>query len=46
MFNILDNLIDGEAFVELTEEDLKGIIQPIGVIKKIMRFQQSIKVCG
>ena len=38
----LDNQIDGEAFCELTEEDIKQMVQPLGVVKKICRLQKSV----
>lgn len=40
----VDNEIDGTAFGELTEDDVKTIIKPLGVVKKIMRLQRSIFV--
>lgn len=37
---ILDNYIDGEAFSSLTEQDIKEIVPPIGLVKKILKLRQ------
>ena len=39
---LLDNEIDGPAFIELTENDIKTMIKPLGVVKKILRLQKSV----
>lgn len=36
-----DNEIDGPTFCELTEEEIKQLVQPLGVVKKIIRLQKS-----
>lgn len=41
-FNVLDNEIDGMAFLELTEEDVKGLVCKIGVVKLILRLQKGL----
>ena len=38
---LTENEIDGAAFFELTEKDVKEMIKPMGQIKKIMRIQIS-----
>lgn len=38
----IENEIDGSAFMELTEADIKQLIKPIGVVKKIIRLQKSL----
>lgn len=41
MCNILtENEIDGEAFFDLTEQDVKDMINPLGQVKKVMRIQK------
>ena len=35
-----ENKVDGEAFLELTEQDVKEMIKPLGQVKKIMRLQK------
>ena len=37
-----DNDIDGEVFCELTEEEVKELVKPLGVVKKIVRLQKSV----
>ena len=45
-----DNQIDGETFLELTEADVKEMVKPIGIVKKIMKVQREVNspyfVCG
>ena len=36
-----DNKIDGIAFSELSEDEVKAIVKPLGVVKKIIRLQKS-----
>ncbi len=38
----LENEIDGETFCELSEADIKAIVKPLGIVKKIIRLQKSI----
>lgn len=38
----IDDQIDGAAFTELTEGEVKAIVKPLGVVKKILRLQKSI----
>ena len=38
-----DNYIDGNEFLELTESEIKDIVPPIGIAKKVIRLQP--KVC-
>ena len=37
----LEQEIDGEAFLELTEVDVKDMIKPLGQVKKVMRIQKA-----
>ena len=39
---ILDNEIDGMAFLELSEDDVKGLVSKVGVVKHILRLQKTI----
>ena len=39
-----DENIDGEAFLELDDEELKALGQKIGVIKKLRRLKDSVSV--
>ena len=36
-------MVDGAAFVELTESDVKELVKALGLVKRIMRLQQQIK---
>ena len=36
------NMIDGEAFLELTEVDVKELVKPLGVVKKILRLLREV----
>lgn len=36
------NEIDGEAFLELSEDDIKEIIKPLGVVKKVSRILKTV----
>ena len=36
----IENLVDGEAFLSLTEADFKEIVPPIGVVKKILKLKK------
>lgn len=36
----LENYIDGEAFVSLTEKDIKEMVPPIGLVKKILKLRE------
>ena len=38
-----ENQIDGKSFLELSEPDIKEIVKPIGVVKKIMKLQNKFK---
>ena len=35
---ILDNFIDGKEFVALKENEVKELIAPLGIVKKILRL--------
>ena len=38
-----ENEIDGAAFFDLTENDVKEMIKPLGQVKKIIRIQKLWK---
>ena len=42
--NFKKNLVTGEAFLALTEEDLKELVAPIGVRTKIRELLKKLKV--
>jgi hypothetical protein len=35
-------MIDGESFMELTEVDIKELVKPLGVVKKIIRLLREV----
>lgn len=35
-----ENEIDGSAFLDLTEADVKELIKPLGTVKRIIRLKQ------
>ena len=39
-----ENFIDGEAFFELSEEEICEMTPPVGLAKKIMYLIQSVSV--
>lgn len=38
----VENEIDGQCFIELKESELKELVKPLGVVKKILRIQQQV----
>ena len=38
----LENEIDGTAFLELTETDIRGLVPKLGLVKKICRLQSTV----
>lgn len=46
-FSFAENKIDGETFLELSEDDVKSLVKPLGVVKKILRLQKPLlPVCS
>ena len=39
---ITDNELDGGCFMELTEEEFKGMYPQIGIVKKMIRIQKTV----
>ena len=37
-----ENEIDGASFLELTEADIKEIVKPLGIVKKILRLKKKV----
>ena len=37
----VDEVVDGAAFLDLTEEDVKTLIKPIGYVKRLVRLIKS-----
>ena len=38
-----DNEIDGQSFLDLSENDAKETVKPLGQVKRIMQLQSSLK---
>jgi len=47
MPSVLENYIDGKEFLLLTEKEIKEMVPPIGLTKKIIRLlpQINFEVC-
>ena len=43
MFFLLENQINGESFLELTESDVKEMVKPIGVVKEVVKLQRKVE---
>ena len=43
LFFLIDNYIDGAAFVGLTVAEIKGIVPPIGLAKKIINLVPKVR---
>jgi len=41
---LIENFIDGREFLSLTADEVKAMVPPIGLAKKIVRFLPSSKV--
>lgn len=39
---LLENYVDGTEFISLTADEIKAIVPPIGLVKKIMKLRQSV----
>lgn len=37
-----ENQVDGESFLELREADVKEMVKPIGVVKKVMKLLRKV----
>ena len=42
--NFLENAIDGEAFIDLTEAEIKTMVIQLGWVKKIVRIQKELSL--
>lgn len=42
MFYILEQHMDEESFLELTEVEIKGLIKPLGIVKKLVILQKKV----
>ena len=40
-YNNTFHQIDGAAFGELNEDDIKGIVKPVGIVKKFLVLKNS-----
>ncbi len=43
MYHYADNEVDGEAFRDLSEADVKSLVSKLGLVKKILRLK---RVCN
>lgn len=41
-FLLSENQIDGESVLELTETDVKEMVKPIGIVKKVVKLQREV----
>ena len=39
---VADNQIDGECFLELSESEVKELVKPLGIVKKILRILRKV----
>ena len=39
----IDESVDGAAFLELSEADIKTMVKPLGHVKRILRLLSAIK---
>ena len=39
----IDESVDGAAFLDLSEDDLKLIVKPLGHVKRVLRLISSVK---
>ena len=44
MYTLIDNYIDGKKFLKLTEAEVKSMVAPIGIAKKILRLIPKVHV--
>jgi len=41
----IENEVDGESFIDLSESDLKEMMpNKVGVVKKILKLQQEVSI--
>ena len=40
VLNVVDEDIDGAAFIDLSEADIKSLVPKLGMVKKIARLQK------
>lgn len=47
LFFFTENQVDGESFLELAESDVKELVKPLGVVKKIVKLlrEVNLKLC-
>ena len=41
----LENYIDGKEFLNLNEQEVRSMVSPIGLAKKIIRLSKEVKTC-
>lgn len=42
---LLGEDVDGQAFLDLKEEEVKGLFTKLGHVKKVLRLQSSVTDC-
>ena len=40
---LLENYLDGTEFIALSEDEIKSMVPPLGLVKKIMKLQPSVR---
>lgn len=40
-----ENEIDQDAFTELNDDEIKGMVKPLGVVKKLIRLRMRLVGC-
>ena len=43
MCDFIDESVDGAAFLDLTEKDVKTMVKPLGHIKRVLRLISTLK---
>ena len=41
----IDNYVDGKEFISLTYEEVKGMVPPLGLAKKVLRLIPKVSMC-
>ncbi len=40
----VENYVDGIEFISLTEDEIKAMVPPIGLVKKIMKLRPNVSI--
>ena len=41
----VDEETDGAGFLDLTEADIKSLVPKLGIVKKLCRLQNLVRIC-